>query len=76
MSMSNNPADPGPWDAPALPQQYTIQSGDTLYNLATAAYGEANAEVGVTLIEDANPGIIPTDLQVGQQITIPVFGDV
>ena len=49
-------------------QEYTIQSGDTLFNIATAAYGASNANAGVTAIETANPGINPNNLQVGQQI--------
>jgi nucleoid-associated protein YgaU len=59
---------------PVPGQQYTIQSGDTLYSIATAAYGAANAGAGVTAIEAANPGINPNDLQVGQEIMIPVLG--
>ena len=55
-------------------QQYTIKSGDTLFSIATAAYGAANATPGVTAIETANPGLNPTNLQVGQQILIPVLG--
>jgi chitinase len=59
-------------DALPVPgQEYTIQSGDTLFSIATAAYGAANADAGVAAIEAANPGIDPNDLQVGQQIMIP-----
>ena len=54
-------------------QEYTIQPGDTLYSIATAAYGAASADAGVTAIENANPGINPDDLQPGQQIMIPVL---
>jgi nucleoid-associated protein YgaU len=56
---------------PAQGQQYTIQSGDTLFSIATAAYGASNAGAGVTAIEKANSGINPAALQVGQQISIP-----
>ena len=59
---------------PTPGQQYTIQPGDTLNNIATAAYGAANADQGVTAIEAANPGIDPDDLQIGQEIYIPVLG--
>jgi len=65
---------PTPTPTPAPGQDYTIQPGDTLYNIATAAYGAANADQGVTAIEAANPGIDPNDLQIGQQIYIPVLG--
>ena len=59
---------------PTPGQQYAIKSGDTLFSIATAAYGAANATPGVTAIEAANPGLNPTNLQVGQQILIPVLG--
>ena len=59
--------------APTPGQQYTIRAGDTLYSIATAAYGAADADQGVTAIEAANPGIDPDDLQIGQVIYIPVL---
>ncbi len=46
---------------------YTIQSGDTLYDIAT------RYNTTVALIVAANPGIMPNRLRVGQQITVP-FG--
>ena len=58
---------------PTPGQECTIQPGDTLYNIATVAYGAANAGQGVTAIEAANPGIDSDDLQIGQQIYIPVL---
>ena len=63
-----------PSTSPVPGQPYTIRSGDTLNSIATAAYGAANATAGVTAIENANPGIYPNDLQIGQQINIPVLG--
>ena len=66
----NIPALPAP-TPPTPGQQYTIQSGDTLFSIATAAYGASNADQGVTAIEKANPGLNPTALQIGQQISIP-----
>jgi nucleoid-associated protein YgaU len=58
---------------PTPGQKYTIQSGDTLFSIATAAYGAANANAGVTAIENANSGIDPGNLQVGAQISIPAL---
>jgi hypothetical protein len=58
---------------PTPGQEYTIQPGDTLYNIATVAYAATNAGQGVTAIEAANPGIDPDDLQIGQQICIPIL---
>ena len=59
---------------PTPGQPYAIRPGDTLFNIATTAYGAANASQGVTAIETANPGLNPTDLQAGQEINIPVLG--
>ncbi len=52
------------------PQQYTVQSGDTLRSIARRFYENRTLW---TLIRDANPGIDPTDLRIGQQLQIP-FG--
>lgn len=59
--------------APMPGPQYTIRARDTLYSIAMAAYGAADADQGVTAIEAANPGIDPDDLQIGQAIDIPVL---
>jgi chitinase len=59
--------------APTPGQPYTVQAGDTLYSIATAAYGAADAGQGVTGLEAANPGIDPDDLQIGQVIYVPVL---
>jgi hypothetical protein len=45
--------------------KYTIQSGDTFYALASKYC------TSVTAIENANPGVNPNDLQVGQIINMP-----
>jgi LysM domain len=44
---------------------YTVVSGDTLSTIA-AAEG-----VSTQQLEDANPGVVPTDLQVGQVLNLP-----
>jgi membrane-bound lytic murein transglycosylase D len=49
---------------------YTIRSGDTLSALARH-YG-----VTADLIQDANPGIRPQFLRIGQEIRIPALNDV
>ena len=59
---------------PPVPgREYAVQAGDTLNSIAAAAYGAASAGAGVTAIENANPGIVPDDLQIGQEIMIPVL---
>jgi LysM repeat protein len=45
---------------------YTIKPGDSLYSLA------ARFNTSINAIVTANPGINPTNLQLGQQICIPV----
>jgi LysM repeat protein len=72
--LTGTPTLPSPSPVPG--QEYTIQAGDTLFSIAAAAYGAANADAGVAAIEAANPGIDPDDLQIGQEITIPVLGNV
>lgn len=52
--------------APPEVTRYTIQPGDTLYSLARRFGTTVNA------ILQANPGIDPNNLRVGQQIVIPV----
>ena len=47
---------------------YTIRSGDTLSSLA----GRFNTTVDAII--RVNPGIVPTNLQVGQQVCIPGSG--
>ncbi len=51
--------------APAGGTDYTIAKGDILANLATKFH------VSVKAITDANPGIEPTKLKIGQKIHIP-----
>jgi LysM repeat protein len=51
--------------APPAGQTYTIQSGDTYYGIGQR-FG-----VSMQAIKDANPGVEPTRLQVGQVINIP-----
>ncbi|ACV62122.1 Peptidoglycan-binding LysM [Desulfofarcimen acetoxidans DSM 771] len=45
---------------------YTIRPGDSLLSLAS------RFNTTVEAITNANPGIVPTNLQIGQQICIPV----
>ena len=51
--------------APAGVTDYTIVKGDILANIATKLH------VSVKAITDANPGIEPTKLKIGQKIHIP-----
>jgi nucleoid-associated protein YgaU len=47
---------------------YTLQEGDTLYALAKRFYGNGQQW---TKIADANPGLNPDKMPVGQEIVIP-----
>jgi LysM repeat protein len=64
-------------DAPAAPKgdepvyTYEIKSGDTL-SVIRQAYKEQGIKVTVQQILDANPGLDPTKLRIGQKISIPV----
>jgi LysM repeat protein len=58
-------APPLPAVAPAGATEYAIVKGDILERIA------AKFHVTVKAIEDANPGIQPTKLQIGQKIHIP-----
>jgi len=48
--------------------KYTIKPGDTLYRIAVNHYGDGKQW---KKIADANPGISPTHLKVGQEIVLP-----
>ena len=49
-------------------QKYTIKKGDTLYRIAATHYGTGR---DWKKIVDANPGIDPAHLRVGQSIVLP-----
>jgi nucleoid-associated protein YgaU len=51
-----------------LAERYTIKKGDTLYSIARSRYGDGKQW---SRIAQANPGIDPQKLAVGQVITIP-----
>jgi 5'-nucleotidase len=66
---------PDPALSPATPaagaasgNTYTIQKGDTLWKIATTHYGDGKKWHEIA---DANPGLSPSDLRVGQTITLP-----
>jgi len=47
---------------------YTIKKGDTLWKIASQHYGDGKKW---HQIADANPGLTPSALRVGQTITLP-----
>ena len=47
---------------------YTIKKGDTLWKIASQHYGDGKKW---REIADANPGLTPSELRVGQTITLP-----
>lgn len=47
---------------------YTVQKGDTLFKIARAKYGDPSA---VKKIKEANPGMNPDQIKVGQKINLP-----
>jgi nucleoid-associated protein YgaU len=50
--------------------QHTIEAEDTFSNLALAYYGDGS-DVKSQKIANANSGVSATNLQIGQQLTIP-----
>ena len=55
---------------PVAGQDYVIKSGDSLFVIASKAYGEANAQNGVEKIKEAN-NISNNNIADGQKIQIP-----
>ncbi|MGH7214029.1 MAG: LysM peptidoglycan-binding domain-containing protein [Tepidisphaeraceae bacterium] len=47
---------------------YKVKKGDTLYGIARTAYGDGKQ---YTRIVQANPGVTPQNLKVGQTLVIP-----
>lgn len=63
------PTDMGvPSGAGAANGSYTIKRGDTLWKIASQHYGDGKKW---REIADANPGLTPSELRVGQTITLP-----
>jgi nucleoid-associated protein YgaU len=60
------PVEPAPTAAPA--ETYVVQQGDKLFTIAEKKYGDGNK---YTLILQANPGLKPDSLRVGQKLVIP-----
>ena len=65
---NNNNATTG--STPTVGQDYVIKSGDSLFSIASAAYGEANAQNGVNKIKEAN-NLENNNISAGQKIQIP-----
>jgi len=51
-------------------QSYVVKTGDTLFTIASSAYGEGNAQSGIDKIKQAN-NMNNNNLTVGQKIQIP-----
>ncbi|MEJ6486811.1 LysM domain-containing protein [Nostoc punctiforme UO1] len=52
------------------PCTHRVGQGDTFSELAQAYYGDAS-NTQAQKIQDANPGVSPTSLQLGQTLNIP-----
>ena len=55
---------------PVAGQDYIIKAGDSLFAIASKAYGEANSQNGVEKIKEAN-NISNNNITAGQKIQIP-----
>lgn len=57
-----------PASSAAAGNTYTIKKGDTLWKIATSRYGDGKKWHEIA---DANPGLSPSALHVGETITLP-----
>lgn len=66
------PASTPAYSAPAMAagDSYTIRRGDTLWSIAVRYYNDGQRWKDIV---DANPGLDPTKLRVGQQIVLPAL---
>ena len=55
---------------PVAGQDYIVKSGDSLFTIASIAYGEANSQSGVEKIKEAN-NIRNNNIAAGQKLQIP-----
>ena len=55
---------------PVAGQDYIVKSGDSLFTIASIAYGEGNSQNGVEKIKEAN-NISNNNIAAGQKIQIP-----
>ena len=55
---------------PVPGQDYIVKSGDSLFTIASIAYGEGNSQSGVEKIKEAN-SISNNNIAAGQKIQIP-----
>ena len=67
------PAEATPATQPGDAQRYQIQAGDTLARISAVFYGSPKHW---RQIVDANPGLVPEALRVGQEIVIPTMAPV
>ena len=55
---------------PVAGQDYIVKSGDSLFTIASIAYGEENSQSGVEKIKEAN-NISNNNIAAGQKLQIP-----
>ena len=69
-NQNNNSNNARTGNTPTAGQDYVVKSGDSLFSIASAAYGEANAQNGVNKIKEAN-NLENNNITAGQKIQIP-----
>ena len=69
-NQNNNSNNARTGNTPTAGQDYIVKSGDSLFSIASAAYGEANAQNGVNKIKEAN-NLENNNITAGQKIQIP-----
>ena len=65
--------EPVSWSCPA---EWTIMPGDTLWRIAETCWPGAHTGQMVAAIREANPGVDPGRLRVGQVLRLPIATEI
>jgi len=65
--------EPVSWTCPA---EWVVMPGDTLWRIAETCWPEAHTGQMVAAIREANPGVDPGRLRVGQVLRLPVATEI
>jgi len=66
-------SEPVSWSCPA---EWVVMPGDTLWRIAETCWPEAHTGQMVAAIREANPGVDPGRLRVGQVLRLPIATEI